>query len=83
MKKQVFSETELRVISFLGFRTKITVSEIAKKFYKKSEAPLYPNNNITCIITRIKKKCRYYDLNWTVEGEGLGRQGKTVWMKTI
>lgn len=71
-----FSKAEIKVLQILGDK-KMTISEITNKFY--GEAPFDANNIIAGVVRRIVGKCDYYDLDFTLKGEGSGRHGKTVW----
>lgn len=77
--KELFSPTENKVLKILG-RRKLTITEIREKFYEdEKEEPLNPNNVISSVVNRINKKVEYHNLDWFINGVGLGRGGKTVW----
>ncbi len=76
--RKLFSDTEDRVIKIIGDK-KITISEIVEKLYGQEKRSFNPNNYVAFVVRQIAAKCGYHKLNWTLEGEGLGRQGKTVW----
>ncbi len=80
---EIFSPSEKQVIKIIG-RRKITVAEITEKYFDEiTVAPLNPNNYIAGLVRRISLKCRYYRLNWTLDGKGVGRGGRTVWRKKV
>lgn len=76
----LFSESEAKVLEILG-RKKMTINELAAEFYKKK--PVDANNKITTFLRRIKKKCEFHKAPWTIDGEGAGRNGRTVWRKSV
>lgn len=73
-----FSEHEKMVLHILG-RRKMTVREISEQFYHSQELPLESQNYVAMIVRRIVRKCEKMDLNWTIEGKGGGRGGRTIW----
>lgn len=74
----IFSETEISIIQLLGNR-RISIKELSEEHFKDKKIPLNPNNVVSGAIVRINKKCKYYNLDWFIDGEGLGRGGKVVW----
>jgi len=76
----MFSPTEEKILKLLGNK-KLPITELAEKYFKGAKKPINPNNTVSCAIVRINRKCKYYKLDWSVEGSGLGRHGKTVWLK--
>lgn len=76
----MFSPTEQKIIKLIANR-KIKISELADSFYEDGDEPINPGNAVSGAILRINKKCVFHDLNWYIEGEGLGRHGKKVWKK--
>lgn len=76
----IFSEHEKLVIDIIG-RRKMTIADITSEFYKQTQddEPFEPNNHIAGVIRRIVKKCEHHKMTWTLEGEGTGRGGRTVW----
>ena len=78
MTKNIFSDTEKQIIELLGNR-RMSILDLTEEHYKGQNPPLNPNNVVSGAIVRINKKCRYYGLDWFINGEGLGRGGKTVW----
>ena len=61
----------------------MTISNISQVFYKDETRPLNGENYVASVIRRIAKKCEHYDLDWTIEGVGAGRAGKTVWVEQL
>lgn len=80
MSKDIFSFSELLVIKIMG-KKKMTIAEITKEMYIDDEeaAPIEPNNYVASVVRKISKKCDYHKLPWTINGEGNGRGGRTVW----
>ena len=81
-KNSFFSSTELKIIKIIG-RRKRTIADITFEFYKGGTIPFAAGNSIALTVRRIKNKCKYYDLNWTIDGVGGGRAGRTVWRKYV
>lgn len=79
METELFSPTENKILKILG-KKKTTVKKIADDFFKGTKPPLNPNNVVSGAIIHINKKCQYHKLNWFINGVGLGRGGKTVWL---
>lgn len=75
---ELFSPTENKVLKILGSK-KMTIKKIAEEFYKGVKKPINPNNVISGAVIHINRKCEYHNLEWFVNGAGLGRAGKTVW----
>ncbi len=73
----IFSSHEKRFIEILG-RRKMTIAQIAAEFYKSPEV-IDPSNYVATVARRVKKKCEFYSLTWTLAGRGAGRAGRTVW----
>lgn len=79
MSFEMFSPTEKVIIKIIG-RRKITIAEITEKYLEDADpAPITPNNYIGLVVRRIVAKCNHYKLNWTLDGVGTGRGGRTVW----
>lgn len=76
----MFSEAEKQVLKILG-RKKMTITAIAEDFYFDGDIPEIadPNNYIGRVLRRIKRKCEFNKLDWTIEGKGAGSHGRTVW----
>lgn len=68
---------ENEILKIVG-RRKMTISEIAERFYG-TDCPFEPGNVVASAVRRINKKCERHELPWTLEGEGGGRHGRTVW----
>lgn len=75
---QQFSEHENLVLHVLGKR-RMTVQEISEEFYHSQELPLESRNYVAMVIRRIVRKCDKFKLNWTLEGKGGGRGGRSIW----
>jgi len=76
----MFSEQEREIIDLINEYEWITISDLVEAYFGK-EKPLDPNNKIAQTIRRIRNKCEYYKLDWTIEGSGAGRGGRTVWVE--
>lgn len=75
---EIFSPLEIEVLKALK-TDKLTVGKLADRVYKTKKPVLDQNNSVNCTIRMINKKCVFHDLNWFINGTGLGRTGKTVW----
>lgn len=76
---EMFSPTEKTVIDIIG-RRKITLAELTEELARVSQHESFDlNNYVAGVVRRIVKKCDHYKLNWTIEGQGSGRGGRTVW----
>lgn len=87
MKEVKFSEMEKKIIKILNrFNEGLLTSKLASRVYKtvaEDEMPLNANNSVTTSIRQINKKCKRHKLDWFINGEGRGRQGKTVWINPL
>lgn len=80
--RKIFSDTENQLIEIIKKRKKISIIELTDEYYKKrSERPFNANNFIAFLVRQITAKCKYNGLSWTIDGEGSGRHGRTVWIK--
>lgn len=79
MNQELFSPTENEIIKLLG-KKKTTIKKLTDLFFKNQKKPLNANNVVSGAIRHINLKCAYHRLDWFVNGEGLGRGGKTVWL---
>jgi hypothetical protein len=70
---------ENKVLKILGDK-KLTISQLAKVYYRGSKGPVNPNNTVSGIVLRINRKVEYHNLSWFIKSAGLGRHGKTVWV---
>ena len=77
-----FSPMENRVLRTLAGR-KMTIADLTREIYRGRTRPLNPNNTIAGYVRRIQIKCKYNKLRWTVEGQGCGRGGRTVWITKL
>jgi len=78
MRYVIFSPKETAILAIIGDR-KLKTLEIAEELYGRKKRPLSWRNIVGPTIGRINEKCKYHKLNWCIDGEGLGRDGKTVW----
>ncbi len=76
--KPDFSEHEKMLLHILG-RRKMTIEELSEQFYHSRELPLESRNYVAQIVRRITRKCDKMKLNWTLQGRGGGRGGRTIW----
>lgn len=76
----MFSPQEEDVLKVIG-RKKITIADIAQALVK--EPTVDHNNSIAGCIRRINRKCEKHQLDWIIDGEGMGRQGRTVWRRKL
>ncbi len=78
-----FSPTEKKILDILTHtKKKLLIAEVADKFYSKNlPKPIDPNSIVSGAILNINKKCAYNKLKWAINGKGLGRNGKTVWIE--
>ncbi len=74
----MFSPTETKIIEIIG-KKKMTIAEITDELHDTEYRPLNANNRVSSAIRRINDKCIHYKLKWELNGEGLGRHGRTVW----
>lgn len=80
----MFSPIQEKIIQVVTEFKVITIQEIAKEVYKGSKnKPLSPNNSVVSAISYINLKCHKNKLNWIIDGEGVGRKGKTVRIKKV
>lgn len=77
----MFSDQEQKIIKIIGNR-EMSIGEVTKWFYD-NDIPFEGNNRVAAIIRRIRAKCEINKLNWTIEGEGVGRNGKVVWKEKV
>ena len=61
----MFSEREELVVKIIGKR-KLTIKDIAAKFFVHYERPFDAEISIGNHIRRIIKKCKHHELNWTL-----------------
>lgn len=78
----MFSEKEQKVVDILrqNRQKAISIKDLTDKFYK-SKLPFNANNKVAGHLRRVKVKCEHHGLKWTIEGSGLGRGGRMVWIK--
>lgn len=78
-EKSIFSPTEQKLLKTLG-KKKMSLLELTETMFKdEKKKPINGSIIIGGMITRINKKCAFYELPWYLNGEGAGRAGKTVW----
>lgn len=75
----MFSDTENKLIKIMKHERKYRLSDLSDKFFG-DDKPLYEAIRIGNLVRGIAKKCEFYNLTWTIEGEGGGRGGRTVWV---
>lgn len=81
---QKFSPTEKKVLNILRRNSKkLSITEVAEKYFANEEEPIDPNAVISGAILNINKKCAFNKLSWSINGKGLGRGGKTVWIEEV
>lgn len=73
-----FSDNEKLIIHILGNR-KMTIQEISEEFYHSKEQPLEGQNYVASVVRRITRKTDKMKLDWTLNGKGGGRGGRTIW----
>jgi hypothetical protein len=79
----MFSPIQQKVINRLG-KKRMKVSELAEKVYEDAKIkPLSPRTAITSAIEYINYKCEKNNFNWRIVGEGMGRNGKTIYRKKV
>ena len=78
----MFSNHEKTVLGIMG-KKEMTITNISQVFYEDAVRPLNGENYIAGVIRRIKDKCEYNELTWTIMGIGAGRGGRTVWKVNI
>lgn len=79
-----FSPTEKKVLKILNKTSKkLSITEITEKYFIGEKKPIDPNAVISGAILNINKKCAFNKLSWSINGEGLGRGGKTVWIEEV
>lgn len=82
--RKIFSDTENQIIEIIKKHKTVTIAEITKEYYAKrtdKPKPFQANNWIAFLVRQIEGKCKHNSLTWTIGSEGLGRGGKTVWIK--
>lgn len=83
MEEFKFSDLEQRIINLLREYRSMLTSALAAQVYKDVEdPPLNKSNSVLTTIRQINKKTRRHELGWFIDGEGLGRNGKTIWIET-
>ncbi len=75
--RKLFSDTENQVIKMVG-KEKLTIQQITERLYGGRTRPFNAQNYVAFVVRQITKKCDYHKLDWTLEGEGIGRGGRTV-----
>lgn len=80
----MFSDLQEKIIAVLELKGEMSIQDIAKEVYKGSkDKPLSPNNSVVSAISYINLKCYKNKLNWMIDGDGKGRNGKTVHIKKV
>lgn len=75
----MFSPMETKILKILG-KKKVSIKIIAEELFKDEKKPINPGNTVATTISRINKKCIFHKLDWFIDGKGLGRQGRVVWL---
>lgn len=75
---ELFSPLETKILEVLGRKT-MSIHDITEQAYSEADEPLGANNTIGTAIRRINEKCEYHELDWFLNGEGVGRGGRTIW----
>jgi hypothetical protein len=78
----MFSPRETKILKLLG-KKKLSIRVLSEKYYEDEACPINPGNLIAGAISRINAKCTYNKLDWFIQGEGLGRGGKIVWVESL
>jgi hypothetical protein len=73
----MFSKNEWKIIKLIAGK-RITIRKLTDKFYGKKQ-PIDGNNRVAGFVRRISSKCKHNKLGWVIDGEGMGRGGRTVW----
>lgn len=60
----MFSKREARIIEIVSKKT-LTLGKIAEKLFK-DEMPMDANILVANSVSRIIKKCKFYEFNWTL-----------------
>lgn len=79
MQPELFSKSELKILELLKDQ-KMSIRDLAHKFYKNKPKPMQPNNNVCNFVHRINQKCEYHKLPWFINGYGAGRAGRDIWI---
>ena len=72
----IFSQLETDIINAVG-RRQIKITDLVEKIYDKPGPSA--KQTVASLVRRIESKCEYHKLDWTLRGEGLGRNGKIIW----
>ncbi len=83
MKQEInFSKLEEKILKELRkFKKGLLISKLSKRVYRNViDKPMNPNNSVVSTIKQINKKCVKSKARWGINGAGLGRKGKTVWI---
>jgi hypothetical protein len=78
----MFSTLENEIIKRIG-KKRVTITDLSRTFITKPHdgVEIFEiNNSIAGVIRRVIRKCNHYGLDWTIDGTGRGRAGKTVWI---
>lgn len=78
MNDALFSPSENKLLALLA-RKRVTIAKLTELYFQDEQLPLNPNNIVSGIVLNINKKCAFHKLKWKINGQGLGRAGKTVW----
>jgi hypothetical protein len=76
----VFSLRETKVLEVIEKKFVLSIRELTEYVYRGKKKPLNPSNGVGAAIRMINKKCKFHKLKWHLEGDGTGRQGRSVWL---
>lgn len=62
----MFSDREEKIIKIIGIK-KMSIGEVATKLFEK--LPLDSSILVANSITRINRKCKFYNLTWSIKKE--------------
>ena len=78
-ESKFFSERELKTLKLLG-KKKLTLRELSDELF--GDKVMNGQIMMASLVSRIQKKCKFYELDWTLTGVGRGRAENTVWLSS-
>lgn len=78
----LFSPMENNVLRLLETNKVLSIKTIADNHYE-GKTPFNGRNTVAGSINKINMKCRYHKLPWFINGTGLGRSGRRVWIEKL
>lgn len=75
----MFSERETKVLRIIGTREK-SIQQIAASLFDADDMPMDSNILVSNCVNRIIKKCKFNELEWTLEKR---RAGNTIAVKRV